>query len=168
MGRALLIGYDPALAGALRASHHMRTHELETCGGTFEAARILRSRAIDLIITDASTSATDDIALVKELQQIRPGLKAIVLAPTLSSEEVISALRAQVFACFTRPVDYEELADMVRAAIEETDWHDAIQLTSGLPYWISLKVTCGLVTADRLTRFMTDTAPICRPSSATC
>jgi anti-sigma regulatory factor (Ser/Thr protein kinase) len=151
-----LIGYDPGLAGALRASHHLQNHEVETCGGPFEAARILRSRAIDLIITDATTSATDDIVLVKELQQMRPGLKAIVLAPTLSSEEVISALRAQVYACFTRPVDYEELGDMARAAIEESDWHDAIQLTSGLPYWISLKVTCRLVTADRLTRFMTE------------
>jgi hypothetical protein len=43
--------------------------------------------------------------LIEELRKIRPGVKAIVLAPTLSSDEVIQALRTQVFACFTRPVD---------------------------------------------------------------
>ena len=31
MGRVLVIGNDPALAGALRASHHMQLHETSRC-----------------------------------------------------------------------------------------------------------------------------------------
>ena len=156
MGRLLVIGTDPALRGALEASHHLSGHTVEGCSGPFEAMRILRSRAIDVVVTDPATSAAEDLALVQELYQARPGLKAIVLATALTNTDVIAALRNHVYACFTRPIDYEEVAGMARAAIEDEDWRDGIEVTSGLPYWITLRVSCRLITADRLTRFMTE------------
>jgi anti-sigma regulatory factor (Ser/Thr protein kinase)/ActR/RegA family two-component response regulator len=156
MGRLLLIGADPVLAGALRASHYLQQHEIETCTGPFECARLVRHRGVDVIITDPTTSATEDLALVKELRSIRPGMRAIVLAPALSNADVIAALREQVYACFTRPVDYDEVAEMARAAIEDPDWGQAIEVVSGLPYWVTLRVSCRLITADRLTRFMSE------------
>jgi anti-sigma regulatory factor (Ser/Thr protein kinase)/ActR/RegA family two-component response regulator len=156
MGRLLLIGPDPALAGALGASHHLTGHDVETCGGPFEATRLLSRRAFDVVVTDPSTSATDDLALLDELRRVRPGIRTIVLAPALSSIDVIAALRQHVYACFTRPLDYEEVADMARAAIVDVNWRDGIEVTSGLPYWITLRVSCRLITADRLTRFMTE------------
>lgn len=156
MGRLLLIGPDPALAGALQASHHLKAHVVETAGGPFEATRLLRTRAFDVVVTDPATSAAEDLALLNELSRVRPGVRTIVLAPTLSSVDVISALRQHVYACFTRPLDYEEVADMARAAIEDANWRDGIEVTSGLPYWITLRVSCRLITADRLTRFMTE------------
>lgn len=156
MGRLLLIGSDPALAGALRASHYLQHHDVEECAGPFDCARLVRHRAYDLVITDPRTPAAEDLALVKELNAIRPGLKAIVLAPSLSNVDVIAAIREQVYACFTRPIDYEELAEMARTAIEDPDWRTAIEVVSGLPYWITMRVSCRLITADRLTRFMTE------------
>ena len=64
MGRVLLINQDPALTGALRASHHLMTHDVETCAGPFEAQRLLRTRAFDVVITDPTTSAKEDLALL--------------------------------------------------------------------------------------------------------
>ena len=156
MGRLLLIGDDPALAGALRASHHLKSHAVSTCGGPFEATRLLRARAVDVVLTDPTTTADDSLALLEELHRLGPSMKTIVLAPKLSSTDVIAALRRHVFACFTRPIDYEEVADMARAAIEDTNWRDGIEVMSGVPYWITLRVSCRLLTADRLTRFMTE------------
>ncbi len=156
MGRVLLIGNDPALAGALRASHHLAAHQVELCAGPFQAAQMVRSRGYDVAVTDRTTPPDEDLTLIRELSAIRPGLRAIVVAPKLSTADVIAALREQVYACFTSPVDYEELAEMACAAIEDPDWRNAIELVSGLPYWITLKVSCRLITADRLTRFMTE------------
>jgi anti-sigma regulatory factor (Ser/Thr protein kinase) len=107
-------------------------------------------------MTDPASDASEDLALLNELRELRPGIRTIVLAPALSSADVITALRQHVYACFTRPIDYEEVADMARAAIEDVNWRDGIEVTSGLPYWITLKVSCRLMTADRLTRFMTE------------
>jgi anti-sigma regulatory factor (Ser/Thr protein kinase) len=156
MGKLLIIGHGHALATALSASAILEGHQIQTCAGPFEASRVLRSRSIDAVVTDLTTSASEDLALVQELRQIRPGLKAIVIAPTLTSADLISALREHVFACFTAPVDANEVAHMAKAALEDPDWRDAIQVVSGLPYWITLRVSCRLVTAERLTRFMTE------------
>lgn len=156
MGRLLVIGTDPALVAALRASHHLDSHDVEACAGQFEAMQLVCLRAYDVAITDPSTTAGDGLTISSELRSARPGLRTIVLAPALSSGEVIDALRHQVYACFTRPVDYEEVADMARAAIEDPDWQSAIEIVSGLPHWVTLRVSCRLVTADRLTRFMTE------------
>jgi anti-sigma regulatory factor (Ser/Thr protein kinase)/ActR/RegA family two-component response regulator len=156
MGRLLIIGRDAALAGALGASHHLQGHGVETCAGPFEATHLLRRRAFDVVMTDPSTEVADDLALLSELRELRPGIRTIMLAPALSGTDVIKALRQHVYACFTRPIDYEEVADMTRAAIMDVNWRDGIEVTSGLPYWITLRVACRLMTADRLTRFMTE------------
>lgn len=156
MGRLLVIGTDPALVAALRASHHLAGHEIESCAGPFEAMQLVCLRAFDVAITDPQTTAGDGLTISQELRLARPGLRVIVLAPALSGGEVIDALRQQVYACFTRPVDYEEVADMARSAIEDPDWQSAIEILSGLPHWVTLRVSCRLVTADRLTRFMTE------------
>ena len=155
MGRLLLIGHDPVLAGALSASHHLAGHQVETCGGPFEATQLLGRRAFDVVMTDPTTSATDDSALLAELRRVRPGIRTIVLAQTLSSADVIAALRQHVFACFTRPIDYEEVADMARAAIENADWRHGIEVTRDFPTG-SLRVSCRRMTAERLMRFMTE------------
>jgi anti-sigma regulatory factor (Ser/Thr protein kinase)/ActR/RegA family two-component response regulator len=154
MGRLLVIGTDPALVAALRASHHLRDHDIESCTGPFEAMQLVCIRAFDVAITDPSTSAGDGLTISQELRSARPGIRTIVLAPALSNGEVIDALRQQVYACFTRPVDYEEVADMARAAIQDPDWQNGIEVVSGLSHWVTLRVSCRLVTADRLTRFM--------------
>jgi DNA-binding NarL/FixJ family response regulator/anti-sigma regulatory factor (Ser/Thr protein kinase) len=155
MGRILTIG-DAALADALRTSGQLRGHEVENCADALEAACHVRRRAVDVVVTDSRTPATVDLTLSEELRRIRPGVKTIVLAPELTSSDVIDALRADVFACFTPPFNAIEIADMVRTALESSDWRDGIEVVSGLPHWLSLKVACGTVTADRLTRFLTE------------
>jgi anti-sigma regulatory factor (Ser/Thr protein kinase) len=61
-----------------------------------------------------------------------------------------------VFACFVAPFDVAAIADMTRCAIDDVQWRDGISIKSGLPDWISLKVSCGLVSAERLVHFMSE------------
>ena len=90
------------------------------------------------------------------LRDRRPGVKVIALAPAVPPDEVIAALRAHVFACFTQPFAVREVADMVRAALAAGEWSDGIEVVSGAQHWLTLRVSCRLLTADRLVRFMTE------------
>jgi anti-sigma regulatory factor (Ser/Thr protein kinase) len=130
--------------------------ELEFCSGSAEAIRRVRERAIDVVVTDATTSIDEDLALSSELRNTRPALRTIVLAPGASQANVVDAMRAKVFACFTSPFDYGEIAAMVNSALRADNWHDSIQVVSGLPHWVTLRASCHLLTADRLVRFMTE------------
>ena len=96
------------------------------------------------------------MAFVDEVNRLRPGVRTILLAPEMTDADVVSALRAQVFACFTAPADPALIADMAVTALATEDWRRGIEVVSGLPTWMTLRVACGLVSADRITRFLTE------------
>jgi anti-sigma regulatory factor (Ser/Thr protein kinase)/ActR/RegA family two-component response regulator len=159
MKRVLTIRPDPALLQALATLMAPGGCEMESCEGNVEAVRRLRDRAIDVVVTDPATTFSEDLALALELREIRPGMKVIVLAPQTSQQELVEAMRRHVFACFTQPFDYLEIADMVRTALATETWRDGIEVVSGTPEWMTLRVSCHLMTADRLVRFMTEYQP---------
>jgi anti-sigma regulatory factor (Ser/Thr protein kinase)/CheY-like chemotaxis protein len=156
MGRVLLIGDNPELAGTLVGSPRLRAHEIENCTGGVEALRRIRDHAVDVVLTDPGTSMAEDLALAGEALALRPGVRVIVLAAAASPEQVIASLRAHVFACFTMPFDYPDMVDMIRRALDATGWRDGIEVTSGLPDWFTMRVSSHLLTAERLVRFMAE------------
>jgi anti-sigma regulatory factor (Ser/Thr protein kinase) len=156
MGRVLVIGRTHALSDELRAVNALRPHEIDRCGGTIEALQLVRAREVDVVVTDSDTSIGENLACSKELSALRPGIRTILLAPEATDQEVIAALRAQVFACFTAPFDRHAIADMVVAALDASEWRNGIEVVSGLPHWLTLRVACRRLTAERLVAFMTE------------
>jgi len=156
MARLLLIQPDPALDKALADDVKLRDHEIETCGGNVEAILRARQKSVDVVITDPHTTFSEDLAFARELQVVRPAAKLIVLAPHATEQDVVNALKGDVFACFTPPFDYREVASMARAGLTEAGNPDGIELISGLPHWLTVRVSCQLLTAERLVRFMTE------------
>ena len=156
MGRILIIGSFDDLVDALQREPELRDHEVDKCEGAVEALQRLQCRAVDVVVTDPATSLREDVALCTLLRERRPGVKVIALAPVSAADDVIAALRAHVFACFTQPFAVRELVDMVRAALSAGEWSDGIEVVSGAPNWLTLRVSCRLLTADRLVRFMTE------------
>lgn len=154
MPRVLVIGGEREFRARLAAAGDLSGCEWVAAAGNVDAVRQVRSRAIDVVITNPETSVSDDLALVTELRAVRPGVKAIVLAPAAAPGDFIEAIRSQVFACFVAPFDADRVAEMTKRAIDAVDWRDGITVESGLPKWISLTVTCRHLTADRLVHFM--------------
>lgn len=156
MGHVLMIGRSEALFEDLRRRSELDGHHLESCGCLVDALRRLRQQSWDVLLTDPDTTIGDSLAVATEVSLVHPSVRVIALWPDATSQEVIAAMRAKVFACFGAPFDRGELAEMVRAALAATDWRDGIEIVSGLPHWLTLRVACHLVTADRLTRFMSE------------
>lgn len=157
--RILAIRPDPSLSAMLGGVLDFDRCELETCMGGVEAVRRARAHAIDVVITELGTPIDEDLALVAELVSVRPAIRSIVLAPSAAHEDLVAAIRAHVFACFTEPIDYGEVASMARTALFADTWKDGIQVVSGADYWLTLRVSCHLLTAERLVRFMTELQP---------
>jgi DNA-binding response OmpR family regulator len=126
---------------------------LEYAAGNVDALHRLRMRSFGLVITHPDCGVAEDLALLNEMRAVRPGVKYIVLAHHSTPDDVIAALRARVFACFTPPFEPLEIANMARSAASENQWRDDIQVISAKPGWVSLRVHCRMVTADRLLTF---------------
>jgi anti-sigma regulatory factor (Ser/Thr protein kinase)/CheY-like chemotaxis protein len=154
--RVIAIRPDPALITVLTGVLNPRYHDIECSAGNVDTVRRLRSRAFDVVITDPSTSIDEDVALTLELRSIRPDIKSIVLAPEATHDDLLDAIRSDIFACFTPPFDNDEIASMTASALSAENWGRAIQVVSGSPHWLTLKVASHLLTADRVVRFMTE------------
>ena len=126
---------------------------MEYSAGNADALQRLRMRSFGVVITSPDSTVEEDLALLEEMRAIRPGVKSIVLARQSTPDEVIAALRARVFACFTPPFDPDEIANLARRAASDSQWRDDIQVLSAKPGWVSVRVNCRLINAERLMTF---------------
>src|SRR6516162_2422962 len=153
MSRVLVIGSEAQVSreigGALSAADFPMGYSAEHA----DALQRLRVRSFGIVITSPNSTVEEDLALLEEMRAIRPGIKGIVLARHSTPDEVIAALRARVFACFTPPYNPEEIANLARSAASDSQWRDDIEVLSARPGWVSLRVNCRLLTAERLLTF---------------
>ena len=151
-----MVGGERSLTEALRASSQLAGHEVVSCRDPLSAVRHTRTNPVDVLLTDPATPVDQHLTLVDEIKAIAPRVRTIVLAQAMTNAEILQAIRAHVFACFSEPFDVGEVAEMTRSALATSEWQDGIEVVSGLPHWLTLRVACRLLTADRLTRFMSE------------
>lgn len=153
MSRVLLIACDDPVSKEIGDALLAASFPMEYAAGHVDALHKLRMMSFGVVVTSACSSVPEDLALLQEMREIRPGVKTIVLAQQSTPEEVIAALRAKVFACFTPPFDAQEIARLACEAASDNEWHDDIQILSARPGWISIRVNCRLLTAERVINF---------------
>ena len=123
-----------------------------------DAMAHLSRRAVDVVVTSPAASVGRVINIAKEARRLQPGVRVIVLAAQLTPEDIINALRSEVYACFALPVPAEELRASIRQALEDDQGRSGIVVESAVPHWVALRVSCRRVNAERLTQFMNELA----------
>jgi anti-sigma regulatory factor (Ser/Thr protein kinase) len=156
--RALLVDPEEGFVAELQAQPGMGLCRLDGAAGGADALRRLRSLSYDVVLTSPRSPIPEDLALLSEMRVVRPGVKAIVLAPGATAADIIATLRAQAFACFVAPFPMAEVTEMVRQAVQNPDWRDGLQLLSARANWLALRVDCRRLAADRLIRFLAELA----------
>ena len=152
--RVLLIGKDPGLSTPLEEGLTERNCVFDHAAGSADALCRLRRTPYEVVITDPATSIEEDLALLSEMRAIRPGVRVIVLAPNSTPEEVIGALRSQVFLCKSAPFDAMEIAEYAARAATATDALLGIEVLSAHRDWVSVRLNCQMLTAERLVSFL--------------
>jgi anti-sigma regulatory factor (Ser/Thr protein kinase) len=156
MTRILLVDPEEEITRALRATPLLDGAFVDIAAGDADALLRLRVRAYQVLLTSPSSSVDESLVFLEEARLARPGVRPIVLTRQAAPEEVIAALRSRVFAFFSEPWDLPELVDMTRRAADAEGWHDGIEVVSAKADWIALRVNCGLLTAERLVRFLSE------------
>src|SRR5258708_38117504 len=153
MSRVLIIGSHTPVSREIGDALAAASRPMEYPAGHADALRRLRVRSFGAVITSAASAIDESLALLEEMRSIRPGVKCIVLAHHSTPDEVIAALRARVFACFTPPFDTHEIATLAARAASDNQWRDHIQILSPRPGRVSLRLNCRLTTPPRLLSF---------------
>jgi anti-sigma regulatory factor (Ser/Thr protein kinase) len=127
---------------------------IERVDNTQRALALASAKPFDLIVTGREARVADDVELLRKIRSARPHVRLIILTDKFTPGDVLSAMREGAFSYFSPPYEASELAETLRAAIEDPCWDDGIEILSGTPEWISLSARCDLATANRLVQFL--------------
>src|SRR3954454_25060700 len=153
MSRVLIVGNHSKVSLQIGDALSAADVPIEYSAGNADALQRLRVRSFGVVITSPDSPMDEDLALFEQMRVVRPGVKCIVLARESTPDDVIAALRARAFACFTPPFVPGEIAELARSAASDSYWREDIQVLSAKPGWVSLRVNCRLLTAERLMTF---------------
>lgn len=149
----LVVDSDPAIPQLLSEWLGPPEWRLESAGDGQEALALLGAQQFDVALIDPAVPGIGGIDLLGRLWQDQPATRVIVLTAATTSSDIIGSIREHAFSYFSKPFDPQALAEMVgRAAVAE-DWKDGIEVLSARPEWISLRLRCHMLTADRLLQF---------------
>ncbi len=153
MPRLLVVQSDTWLDPLLAKLNETEALHIEHAADYNGALESLERRPFDALLTSTTTSVEADLGFLQEARRFRPAIRAVLLARSATTEEVLSALRAQVYGVFTEPFDAEKVADLVGQATQDGE-SGGIQVVSAAPHWITIRVRARLLTADRVVAFM--------------
>ena len=154
MSRVLVIGSLHPTSRAIGERLAAMGLEVQYAAGNLDALHHLRMRPFGVVITFPESQIDEDLALLKEMREVRPRVKCILLTSHATPEETIAALRQKAFACFSAPYQEEAIADLAFNAASSSEWRDEIDVVTARPGWVTLRANCHLLTADRLLTFM--------------
>lgn len=123
--------------------------------GGADALHQLRTTPFSVVITSPDTAIPEDLALLDEIRIIRPGVRVIILAASGTPEELLKALRHRAFLCLYAPFDLREIAHFAAQAVQAEPSTIGIDVLSAERNWISVRMNCNMLNAERLMAFFT-------------
>jgi DNA-binding response OmpR family regulator len=161
--KAAVVDADRQVIGVLSSVLNSEEWSVVDVADNAEVLDLVQHQPVDLIITGARTSGSEDVNLLHKIRGLQPHIRLIILTDESTPADVIASMRAGAFSYFSRPFSNQSLIEMVRSAVAEPAWDDGIEVISATPDWISVIVRCDTRTADRLVQFLQEIADLPDP-----
>lgn len=137
-GNILLVDDDPALLRLLSIRLRAHGHKVRAVASGSEALAMLSQFEPEVVITDLRMERLDGLALLDELQQIRPGLPVLLITAHGTIPDAVAATQHGAFDFLTKPVDSNKLLTLIARALgqsatestEDADWRREITTRS--------------------------------------
>jgi anti-sigma regulatory factor (Ser/Thr protein kinase)/CheY-like chemotaxis protein len=160
---AVAVDADAQVIGVLRSVLKWGEWDIVHVPDNATVLKLGQNKPLDLIITGARTSGSEDVDLLHKIRRVQPHIRLIILTDESTPADVIASMRDGAFSYFSRPFSNEALIEMVRMAVAEPAWDDGIEVISATPEWISVIVRCDTKTADRLVHFFQEISDLPDP-----
>jgi DNA-binding response OmpR family regulator/signal transduction histidine kinase len=117
----LLVDDDPGVLASLEATFAAHPHyTVISAQSAWAALDALRSRSVDLLITDQRMPGMSGMQLIERAKVVSPDLVCVLLTAHADARDAITAMNSRkVHRFVTKPWDDVELVHIVSAALEE-------------------------------------------------
>ena len=118
MADILVVDDDQAVA---RAFEHFLKFEGHTCrlaSNAADALKLLRERRPNLVMMDVRMPGMDGLHALQQVRSAFPDVYVVIMTAYGTSQTSIDAIRAGAFDYLTKPLDLDELREVIRKALE--------------------------------------------------
>ncbi len=85
----------------------------------FEALEVLKTKRIDLLITDIRLPVMDGFKLLSSVKELYPWIKVIMITGYSCIEEAVKAIKMGASDYLTKPLKIHDLKSSIRAVLDE-------------------------------------------------
>jgi len=129
----LLVDDDPGVRKVAKANLCLEGFEVLTASSAREALERLAGSDPLAIVSDLKMPDMDGIALMEKAHAMRPGLPVVLATAYATIETAVQAMRRGALHYLTKPLRYDELALVLRHAVEaERARRDVVRLQGEL------------------------------------
>ena len=93
-------------------------YDVSSVANGLEALNFLRSREVELIITDINMPEMNGLAFLRELNRNRPESNVIMLTAYGEVESYMEAINLGAFEYINKPVKYDELKKVIKMILK--------------------------------------------------
>jgi DNA-binding response OmpR family regulator len=152
--RILVADDDPSereqIADALRHEGYYVT----TASDGKEALTHLAESKFAVALLDVWMPRMNGLDVLKTLRRKKSPPKVIVITPDGATKAILQAIHDRACRCIAKPVDPQTLVGLVREALARKEQPPRIEVLSGKPGWVELRVPCTLEAAELIESFM--------------
>ncbi|MDQ1330762.1 MAG: ATP-dependent Lon protease [Thermodesulfobacteriota bacterium] len=94
-------------------------YEVSTAANGLEALNVLKTRNIDLILTDLKMEKMDGMQLLESAKKISPHAELVMITGFATVSSAVDALKKGAFHYLPKPINLDELRSTVRQLIEK-------------------------------------------------
>jgi CheY-like chemotaxis protein/anti-sigma regulatory factor (Ser/Thr protein kinase) len=159
VSRILVVDDDRVTRHVLRGLLRTAGHTVTTAADGVAALKQVEKASPDLMLIDVwmpRMGGLDVLARLRERGGPRP--RVVVMTSDDTPETLLRAVREQAHLYLKKPVDPEQLLEVVRGALAAGPEPPPIEVVSAKREWVELLVPCDRAAAERIQAFMAQLA----------
>lgn len=111
--RVIIIDDEPIVGERLKASLERANFVVETFSSGADALNRLREQAFDILVTDLKMASPDGMEVLRTAQQIRPGIKSVVITGFATKATAEEAKHSGAIRFVAKPFKISALKDLL-------------------------------------------------------
>ncbi len=154
MARILVVDDDRATRRLIQLQLKRAGHAVRTAGDGQAALEQIRKKPYDLVLLDVWMPGMDGLAVLGQLRAEPSQPRVVMMTADDTSETLLRAIREHAYRYVTKPVEPQELVELVESVLAAQPCGRPIEVISARPNWVELLVPCERESAERIKDFL--------------